>query len=74
MRNLLDTINYVLEEFTQHEKLLKKELKALKKLCDIRMENIEENDDYISLQNELSNIKKEINIYKKIKKLLMQLP
>ena len=74
MGNIVDSINYVLEQFIQYEKSLKKELKAVKKLCDVRCQAYEENNDYLSLQNELSNIKKEIKIYKKVQKLLSQLP
>ena len=74
MNDLITRVEYELYYLIESGKQIKKELKAIKKLCDIRMENFEENDEYISLQNELSIIKKEINIYKKIKKLLMQLP
>ena len=49
-----------------------KELKAIKKLCDVRMENFEENEEYKELSQHLIRNKKEVKALKRIEKILKE--
>ena len=73
MDDIYDKVSIQLQQLTEYEKSLKKELKTIKKLCDIRSQDYNENEEYIKVQGYLLNLKKEIKIYKKIKKLILQL-
>ena len=70
MNDLITRVEYELYYLIEAGKQIKKELKAIKKLCDIRMENFEENDSYKELSEHLIRNKKEIKALKRIQKIL----
>ena len=59
---------YLIETGTQ----TKKELKAIKKLCDVKMENFEENEEFKELSQHLIRNKKEVKALKRIEKILKE--
>ena len=65
-------VQYELYYLIEAGKQIKKELKAIKKLCDVRMENFEENDEYKELSQHLIRNKKEVKALKRIEKILKE--
>lgn len=72
MNDLITRVEYELYYLVEAGKQIKKELKALKKLCDIRMENFEENEEYKELSQHLMRNKKEVKALKRIEKILKE--
>lgn len=72
MNDLITRVEYELYYLVESGKQIKKELKALKKLCDIRMENFEENEEYKELSQHLMRNKKEVKALKRIEKILKE--
>ena len=72
MNDLITRVEYELYYLIEEGKQIKKELKALKKLCDIRMENFEENEEYKELSQHLMRNKKEVKALKRIEKILKE--
>lgn len=72
MNDLITRVEYELYYLVETGKQIKKELKALKKLCDIRMENFEENEEYKELSQHLMRNKKEVKALKRIEKILKE--
>ena len=72
MNDLITRVEYELYYLVEEGKQIKKELKALKKLCDIRMENFEENEEYKELSQHLIRNKKEVKALKRIEKILKE--
>ena len=72
MNDLITRVEYELYYLVEEGKQIKKELKALKKLCDIRMENFEENEEYKELSQHLMRNKKEVKALKRIEKILKE--
>ena len=72
LENLRADVSSTLYYLTGAGKQIKKELKALKKLCDIRMENFEENEEYKELSQHLMRNKKEVKALKRIEKILKE--
>ena len=72
MNDLITRVEYELYYLIESGKQIKKELKALKKLCDIRMENFEENEEYKELSQHLMRNKKEVKALKRIEKILKE--
>ena len=72
MNDLITRVEYELYYLVESGKQIKKELKALKKLCDIRMENFEENEEYKELSQHLIRNKKEVKALKRIEKILKE--
>ena len=64
MNDLITRVEYELYYLVEAGKQIKKELKAIKKLCDIRMENFEENEEYKELSQHLMRNKKEVKALK----------
>ena len=72
MNDLITRVEYELYYLVEAGKQKKKELKAIKKLCDIRMENFEENEEYKELSQHLMRNKKEVKALKRIEKILKE--
>ena len=72
MNDLITRVEYELYYLVEVGKQIKKELKAIKKLCDIRMENFEENEEYKELSQHLMRNKKEVKALKRIEKILKE--
>lgn len=72
MNELNLKVQYELYYLIESGKQLKKELKAIKKLCDVRMENFEENEEYKELSRHLMRNKKEVKALKRIEKILKE--
>ena len=72
MNDLITRVEYELYYLVEEGKQIKKELKAIKKLCDIRMENFEENEEYKELSQHLIRNKKEVKALKRIEKILKE--
>ena len=72
MNDLITRVEYELYYLVEAGKQIKKELKAIKKLCDIRMENFEENEEYKELSQHLMRNKKEVKALKRIEKILKE--
>ena len=72
MNDLITRVEYELYYLIEAGKQIKKELKAIKKLCDIRMENFEENEEYQELSHHLMRNKKEVKALKRIEKILKE--
>ena len=72
MNDLITRVEYELYYLVEAGKQIKKELKAIKKLCDIRMESIEENEEYKELSQHLMRNKKEVKALKRIEKILKE--
>ena len=72
MNDLITRVEYELYYLVETGKQIKKELKAIKKLCDIRMEDFEENDEYKELSQHLMRNKKEVKALKRIEKILKE--
>ena len=72
MNDLITRVEYELYYLVESGKQIKKELKAIKKLCDIRMENYEENEEYKELSQHLMRNKKEVKALKRIEKILKE--
>ena len=72
MNDLITRVEYELYYLVEAGKQIKKELKAIKKLCDIRMENFEENEEYKELSQHLMRNKKEVKALKRIEKKLKE--
>ena len=72
MNDLITRVEYELYYLVESGKQIKKELKAIKKLCDIRMENFEENEEYKELSQHLIRNKKEVKALKRIEKILKE--
>ena len=72
MNDLITRVEYELYYLVEEGKQIKKELKALKKLCDIRMENFEENEECKELSQHLMRNKKEVKALKRIEKILKE--
>ena len=72
MNDLITRVEYELYYLVESGKQIKKELKAIKKLCDIRMENFEENEEYKELSQHLMRNKKEVKALKRIEKILKE--
>lgn len=70
MEELKVKVQYQLYYLIEVRKQSQKELKAIKKLCEVRMENFEENDEYKELSEHLIRNKKEIKALKRIQKIL----
>lgn len=70
MEELNRKVQYQLYYLIEARKQSQKELKALKKLCEIRMENFEENESFKELSGYLARNKKEIKALKRIQKIL----
>ena len=70
MEELKVKVQYQLYYLIEARKQSQKELKAIKKLCEIRMENFEENDSFKELSEHLIRNKKEIKALKRIQKIL----
>ena len=70
MEELKVKVQYQLYYLIEVRKQSQKELKAIKKLCEIRMENFEENDSFKELSEHLIRNKKEIKALKRIQKIL----
>ena len=68
MDELNTRVQYELYYLIEAGKQIKKELKAIKKLCDIRMENFEENEEYKELSQHLIRNKKEVKDMEKRRK------
>ena len=56
MNELNLKVQYELYYLIEAGKQLKKESKAIKKLCDVRMENYEENEEYKELSQHLNKV------------------
>ena len=72
MNDLITRVEYELYYLVEAGKQIKKELKAIKKLCDIRLENFEENEEYKELSQHLMRNKKEVKALKRIEKILKE--
>lgn len=72
MNDLYMEVQYELYHLIEAGKQLKKELKAIKKLCDVRMEKYEENEEYKELSQHLIRNKKEVKALKRIAKILKE--
>ena len=72
LENLRADVSSTLYYLTGAGKQIKQELKAIKKLCDVRLENYEENEEYKELSQHLIRNKKEIKAFKRIDKILKE--
>ena len=72
MNELNLKVQYELYYLIEAGKQLKKELKAIKKLCDVRMEKYELNEEYQELSQHLIRNKKEVKALKRIEKILKE--